>query len=475
MKRLAILFVLAAVVWGTYSLLPEPQAEPDGTAASSGKAAANWPRLAPELLQRVESSAGNSTFALQKDGGEWHVQAGSAPALRAERAKVEALANFFNANPPRRSLDGVNLAAPEQAKAYGLDAPVKRLTLADKATAYTLTFGAKNPAGDAVYATLAGGNATGQLLLLGVNWLEQAASATAYQDLRITDLMAQNITRIRVDNQDNPVELERSGPAQYRFLQPEGYGNYTVSSLDAERLLYDVTAIKGQLAPAGAHLGNATPTLTVSLWPTGSETPQTTRFYAIPGNRTQYLAQSDWQPALLAVDRVDVLKAAPDPFLLRDRRVLSFEPSDVQTQRLTFFAAEDLTPQEVVLIRGNGTRPAEELPSRDWTRQDSNATVPGLDMQLWQLSEVAFEGDAVTTRPAEARDALRWTLLDARGNVLATATFARDKTLLDGQCWLIVQDTESQGSGEERFFPVADDVLRQTESLVLQGKAADSF
>ena len=474
MKRLAILFVLAVAAWGAYSLMPEPQEPP-------ARPAVAWPRLAPEQLVRAEAAAGNGTFVLEKDQGDWFVTAAGSPRrLRADRAKAEALANFFNANPPRRSLAEVNLQDQKQAKAYGLDAPVKQLTLADNGTRYTLTFGSKNPAGDAVYATLEQaprpeGNHTGTVYLLAAAWLEQAAKAEAYYDLRLTNLMAQNITRIRVDNKDIPVELQRTGPAQYAFVQPEDYAPYAVSSLDAERLLHDVAGIKGQLAPSQAALpANATAMLSLSLWPMGSEQPQQVQFHSIPGNHLQYYATSDWQPALITVDRTTLFKVAPDPFLLRDRRVLTLDPATVHTQRLTFFEEEGLTPRQVVLIRHTGDRPAEDLPSRDWTRQDSNATVPGLDLLLWRLSESTFEADPAPRRPESARDVLRWALLAANGTALAEVTFALDPGLPEGQCWLI-PDRHASGApeangtqGQEPSYPVADDVLQQALETVFR-------
>ncbi|AGW12196.1 DUF4340 domain-containing protein [Megalodesulfovibrio gigas] len=479
MKRLAILFVLAGLVWGAFSLMPEPQAPPSRPAVA-------WPRLAPEQLLRAESTTGNASFVLEKEGGDWFIsQADPARRLRAERGKAEALANFFNANPPRRSLVDVDVRDTKQLKAYGLDAPGKRLILADTATRYTLAFGGKNPAGDAVYATLEqdpapADNGTGVVYLLGANWLEQATTADAYYDLRLTSLMAQNITRIRVDNQDIPVELRRTGPAQYAFAQPEDYAAYPVSSLDAERLLLDVVGLKGQLVPQTSLSANATAALSLSLWPMGAETPQQLQFFPVPGNNAQYLAKSDWQPALLAVDRTAVLKVAPDPFLLRDRRVLSFDPAAVQSQRLAFFEDQGLTPREVVLMREGGTRPAEDLPSRDWTRQDTNATVPGLDLLLWRLSESTFEADAASSRPAAARDVLRWTLLDIDGATLKEVTFAADPGLPEGQCWLIpaqhATDAPTTGQENATYYPVTDDVLQQALDTVFHARTpASSF
>ena len=77
------------------------------------------------------------------------------------------------------------------------------------------------------------------------------------------------------------------------------------------------------------------------------------------------------------------------------------------------------------------------------------------------------------TRPATARDVLRWTLFDGHGAVLANATFAKDDALLEGQSWLL---TAPRDGGEARLHPVAGDVLDRTLDAVFRGgKAADSF
>lgn len=465
-KRLLILLLLAGAVWAGYSFQTEKPVKDVATAV-------DWPRIAPEFLSAVESVSANGTFRLTKEpSGDWFVQGkDNATRLRADRQKAEALANFHNANAPRRVLLDVNASDPAKAAQYGLDNPAKTLALAGDRNA-TLRFGAKNPAGDAVYGVVTGSsNASGALLLLPASWLDQAAALDKYLDLRATDLHAQNITRLRVDNKADPFELERNGSADYRFLAPGSFRDFKVSSLDAERLLHEVAGLAGvALAPAPPP-ASAKPAVTLSVWRLGSDNATAIRLYPVADNPQQYLMQSDWQPAPVLLDRATLHRVTPDPFLLRDRRVLTLDQQQVHSQRLVNLSAGNLTAREVVAIRDPeaATRGGAGEGKHAWLRREDNASaqaspLQGMDMLLWRLTELVFEAEPSRNHPVTATPALLWDLLDANGTRLASLSFARDGTLPQGQCWLELDNAT--------LYPVADEVLEQTLATVFPPRNA---
>lgn len=488
MKRLGILLGLAALVWAGFYLLPEPK---DGSDAPPD---IPWPTIAPATLDRAEAWSSNGTsFVLEKEGGAWFIKTlGEDPStrqrLRATRGKAEALANFFNANAPQRILEDVNATDDATLAQFGLDDPVKRLVLIDKGVRTGLAFGSLNPDGTAVYATMestspesaimespsvgpAAANATRSIYLLNKSWLDQAIDPSSYYDLQATDLLGQNIHRLRLATPEHSLEIERNGTAQFRFLSPQDYQTFEVNPMAAENLLHAVGKLEGVALANATIPKDAEPVARLDIWPLASNASQTIAFYPVADNPLKYFLRADYQPAVFFIDRASLGRIVPSPFELRDRRILSLDPAQVDRMRLVALADGNLTTKDVTVVRGGGVRPAEDLPSKDWTREDSNASISGLDTLLWQLSELAFEAAPVENRPITAIKTLRWELFDTNGTALAKVIFARDLTLPEGQCWATLQDNGDQSSWKT-LFPVADDLLEQTLATVFPGSAA---
>ncbi len=231
MKRLAVLAVVAGVVWLGLVLLGKDADDVDAptTAETEASAAVPWLTASVGAVDRVVVEGPGGSYVLYKEQGEWLIRtpaqgAGGAeiPAdlragLRADRSLAEALLTFVRSNPPRRVFTGIgdqtDGAAPVDP--YGLDNATARLMITADGETFGLALGDSNPAGDGVYAALLPGpkapeamDASGDdrmtgdpvvpdeapaaapevLLLLDSGYTEQLShAASRYFDLRLVD------------------------------------------------------------------------------------------------------------------------------------------------------------------------------------------------------------------------------------------------------------------------------------------------
>ncbi len=440
-KRLVILAVLAILVWVGIALLPEKKTEEPMDAA--------WTSLGATKVKTVEQRAGNGEYTLQVQNGEWRLQAGSGPALRADLTKVEALITFIDQNRPIRRLGTLTA---EQAAEYGLDKPQAVLTMkasvADgKTEEWTLTLGAKNPSADGVYAKSSREGDT--CLLLDARFAEQCnRKPDYYYDLRLVDMRNETIARVALDEAAyTQWDIARQDKG-FVFTQPESLAGKPTDEPTVNLYLNDLTTLRGKSVLASLP-EKARSMLKVSVWRTGSETPETVEVFETGMGQPAFAGRSDWQPAIVALDISATSKLARTAFSLRDRTVLTIDQATVKRMRIRQEAREGKPAAEFVVARTDA----------GWKREGEDAALTEPDMLLWQLGDLKFEAEPASVLPESAGPWLTWELFTDTGEPAAVLQAYSDPGLSRGQCWI-------KTGASELFYPVAGQLPQALQYLV---------
>jgi len=428
-KRLILLAALVAGVWAGISYWPDDKKEE--------KADPVWFKLQPAKVKKIEQKSADS-FALDVENGEWRLtlqgeKKTDAP-LRASLLTVEALVNFVGGNRPLRRLGAI---PADKAKDFGLDKPKSSVTFTAD-TPWTIELGDKNPTNDGIYAKSS--LEPDECLLLDAKYAEQfSRKPEHYFDLRLADFPADAVAKIHVRGPapgKEEWEIER-GEKGFAFVKPADYAGKLISVQEVESYLRTLTMAKGKQMllpppPVPAEVYAA-----ISIWRKCVDAPVTYELFqfpadfSAPGLAGQFFCRSSWQKGLLSLDKGEERRLIRDAFSLRERTVFK---ADV----------DGLRKMKIVRIERQGQPLAEITAAKDdksgWRDQAGDKALSGMDMLIWQLSDLKYEVEPVKALPATAKHALDWFLYKDGERVAAKLAFYRDPALLKGRCWLAVDD-----------------------------------
>ena len=163
------------------------------------------------------------------------------------------------------------------------------------------------------------------------------------------------------------------------------------------------------------------------------------------GDTDQVFGRSTRHPAGFLLDHEKARTLFRLAFDMQWRGVITYDSARVQSAR-------------IFSVMGNQTMVAENTPS-GWEEREHGRKLAGLDLSLWRLKELRFEGEPVAklTFPAVQRLALDLYAKDAK--LLTSFTFYVDPRLPPDQCWLKV-------GSEEMFYPVGNQIIEELQGYL---------
>lgn len=469
-KRLLILGLLVLAVWVAATLWPEPGDKPSD-------ADGIWPPLQTSGVTGIQQQAEEASFSLhkQEQSGAWLVRSKNVPDLRADMVKVDSLLNYIKGHKPIRRLQehisAPNENSPEldakQLAQFGLDKPQTVLTLeADKD--WSIALGAANPSGDGVYAL---SSQEPGILLLDAGYTEQfSRSPDHYYDLRLLDMTAETVQKIRAEGAVE-WELARTQGDGWAFTWPEALEDQPVAVHEAAMYAHELASLEGS-----AYLTDfSTPPpqdmveIKFTVWRTGADAPETMRLMHIPPvvdnasleqeggpEPARYLATSSWQKAPVLLDAKAWSKLHKTAFYLHDRSILSVNQGEL--------GRIELVPSDTTRYKPLQAEKGETL----WLDGQGEKLV-GMDVLLWRLNDMKYQGPSRDSLPDSARELLVWNLWNKDGELVAAVQFSRDPELPPGQCWVGLDASETYYPVDEEL---ADDLLTRLSAAQSQDASA---
>ncbi len=440
-KRLLLLAILAAGVWAAAVFWP-------GRQDDAPPADPLWPPLDLQEAASIEQQTQGGGFTLTQKDGEWLLSGEAATPLRASKGKVEALLAFIKGNKPmRRLMEKNETPDPAQLAQYGLDKPESMVTFtADKE--WRIALGAKNAAGDGVYAL---SSLEPGVLLLGAGYQEQLNHAPEhFYDLRLLDMNAEVVRKIRVQG-DVQWEMARKDDEGWEFTWPDDLKDYPVAAYEANMFAHNVAGLEGTAFDTDFSPKGEEPALRFSVWRTGADDPEVLDIYTqaasgvdarqeeTQGRGTRYVALSSWQKKPVVLDAKEWGKLDKEAFYLRERSVISVDQSAVRRM-------------ELVPVDKDRYKPLEATKADAAWEDGQGKNLLGLDVLLWRLGDLKYEAPQVKSLPPSAVLQFTWNLYDKDGAQIIAAHFYDDPGLQSGQCWIGVNDPEL-------FYPVSRELL----------------
>lgn len=451
-KRLLILAALALGVWIAATLLPDAQekkAEKD----------ANWPPFSLSGVTGIAQNSADHSFKLTKEQGStgnWLITWKDAKPLRAETTKVDSLLDFIENHAPTRRLDQSAIAGNNELLApYGLDKPQSVLTL-EKDDSWTIALGETNPSGDGIYAL---SSLEPGVLLLDAGYAQQGSRTPEhYYDLRLLDMTADTVAKIRAQGAVQ-WEISRDGEEDWIFTWPEELKEAEVATHEASMYAYDLASLKGlAYAPEWSEPSpDNTVAIDFTVWRKGSEDPETLRLVTVlpvvdnesleqegEPSTAQYMATSSWQKAPIKLDGTAWENLHKTAFSLRERSVISINQGELERM-------------ELVSANKDSYKPLTADKGESLWHDAQGEKLMGMDVLLWRLNDLKYEGVQQDSLPDTARLDLTWNLWNADGALVASVRFYSDPELGANQCWVGIGDPE-------KFFPVDSELLEDLRS-----------
>lgn len=461
-KRLLVLAALAVVVWIAVVLLPESKEQ-------DGEVDAQWPALAVAEVKQVELFAPAGHFNLVKqENGDWLLQAKGKEPLRADGAKVEALLSFIKGQAPIRRLEEPGATADKERLAgFGLDKPESMVTLqADRD--WRIALGDKNPSGDGVYAL---SSLEPGILLLPMAYAEQFAKEPAqYYDLGLLDMTAEDVSKIRATGEVEWEITRQEGDEGWAFTWPEALVDYPVAKYEANIYAHDLVSLRGDayLPQWSESEVGETARLEFSVWRKDVDEPETLSVVAVPAvvdnasleadgpkAKTGYVALSSWQKAPVALDAAAWGKLFKTAFFLRQRSVL---PQGVFGQG----GQGDLTRMELVPAEKDRYKSLQAVKGEKLWEDAQGEKLVGMDVLLWRLTDLKYEGPESASLPPSAHLSLSWDLYGKNGEKIIAVNFHEDPQMPGERCWVSL-DVPGQDKNTV-YYPVARELLDDLRS-----------
>ena len=447
-KRLSVLMAVTIVLWAVIYFWPEPTPETDGQSGTtvwfaSGQFAG---------ATRVAVASSDFSYELVKVETGWVVllEDVDEPFL-ADLAKVEALLTYLETSKPERRLGE---KGEQDLAQYGLDNPQAVFTIEADQT-WTISLGGENPSGSGLY-----GMSTidrGQCLLFDTRIAEIAArEARYYYDLLVSNVAPEQVGRVRIswDNGGQGWEAARTDDDGYAFTWPEELVEHEASSAEMDLFIHELVTMEAVSFLARDTLSehpDAVPFATAAIWVSDSDEPESEiEVYTNGSEETPYYARSTRHAQFFTLPADAAEKLIRPAFHLRERGVVDLDLSVVARQRLM----QGQDGNELVVAKTD----------LGWQDERSGEDVAGMDMLLWRITDLKFEAEPAPALPAEAEQMLSWELFSLEDESVVGLAFFLDPGLPEDQCWIQVQ-------GEDKFYPVSDQLLEDLQGQLLPPEA----
>lgn len=407
-----------------------------------------WPNYTLDAVQSIDVATRSERYTLVKEPNGWVVRSAVAEPdalpTPADKTRVEALLAAIAHHRPTQNL-GQTPAA--ELVGYGFSDPSVTITLHPATLGLgeaLLTFGHETPTGAALYAQSS--LAAGAVFLLDASILHQIDKPSEhYYDYRLLDLRTDDAQHLTVSGATGVQwEMERKED-MFVFLRPESLKGSAVSSSEVRLFLHNLSAIyadniltKNDRQPA------ARPTFTLDILMAKETEPL--RLEVFPqGETDQVFGRSTRHPAGFLLDHEKARSLFRLAFDMQWRGVITYDSARVQSAKISS-------------SMGNQTLMAENT-SNGWEEREHGRKLAGLDLSLWRLKELRFEGEPVSklTYPAVQRLALSLYMKD--GKVLTSFIFYVDPRLPPDQCWLKV-------GADEMFYPVGNQIIEELQGYL---------
>ncbi len=399
-------------------------------------------------MQSIEVATRGERYTLVKEPNGWVVRsAGAEPdalPTPADKTRIEALLAAIAHHRPTQNL---GQASADELAGYGFSDPTETILLHPSTLGLgdaLLTFGHETPTGAALYAQSS--LAAGAVFLLDASILHQIDKPSEhYYDYRLLDLRTDDAQHLTVTGAASVQwELERKDDS-FVFLRPESLKGSSVSSSEVRLFLHNLSAVcadniltKNDRQPPGR------PTFTLDILIAKDTEPLRLEIFP-QGDTDQVFGRSTRHPAGFLLDHEKARTLFRLAFDMQWRGVITYDSARVQSAR-------------IFSVMGNQTMVAENTPS-GWEEREHGRKLAGLDLSLWRLKELRFEGEPVAklTFPAVQRLALDLYAKDAK--LLTSFTFYVDPRLPPDQCWLKV-------GSEEMFYPVGNQIIEELQGYL---------
>lgn len=433
-RRLLLLVLIAGAVWVGVWLIPEKK--------PVKKDESSWPQVSTKGVKSVFVN-GTSPYSLVQKDGVWRLEAGgnaTTPGRRADSGKVEALLSFVEGAKPKRRLGPFD---PAKANDYGFNATAPNLVFQGEER-FAVTLGAKNPLGDGVFGLTT--KEPGELFLLDSRWLDQVGKRPeAYHHLKVFDLAPDGVESVSAKTAGESFEIKREGTG-FAFLAPEPFVGKPVSVPDVDMWLFALAAteatayLRSDPGPLGA------PSLRVEVKSKDRDKADLLEFFKpaspdpeLPSRHV--IGRSSRAEGLFLIDEDKLAKLVRTPFALRDRRVAVFDKTAASKQRIV---VHELDPSGQSRVGGE----THAVKDKDlWVDASTKREIPGLDMLLWRLTDLKFEGEPLKEPPAGARPDVFWEINLGGDNPEEVFRFYRDPKGPADRVFLAYKD---------RVHPVSD-------------------
>ncbi|WP_457571058.1 DUF4340 domain-containing protein [Desulfovulcanus sp.] len=416
MKRLLFLTILLVFVWAGVFLWPEKKDEQK----------ANWPDFKKLDIVKIQFDQ----FELTKDKDKWRVkEKGHDIQPYADQEKIDALIDFLQVNSPKRILDSVN---KDKLGEFGLDKPKKLVVYGQKQ--WSVQIGDKNPAQDGVYALCS--SYPEKLVLMNVAYADKVgAGSDTYYELKLLPFDDEQITRVRLreNNSTRWDLLKKDG--QFTFNGPEEITKYKVSSSEATSLFFDLGSMRAQGLAFKAD--QARPQLTLEVFYQGGKTPLRIKVFKA---KEKYLAQVEPNKWYFVLDQSDINNLNKNVFLLRDRTILHLDTGQAQKMDLV------ISGRNIHLYKVDGV----------WKLKDNDREVPGMGLYLWRLGDLKYEQDPKSQLPPTASRSVTWAVKNKQDKDLVKVFFYEDSSLPAGKCWV-------QVAGQSSYYVVDSSVVNDVK------------
>lgn len=437
----ALLFILLLVAFavGAY-LLAEDQ----------GLGGNVWPNYSLDAVQHIEIATLEERFALVKEPAGWVVRLeGAEPdalPVPAEPAKIEALLAALAHNHPTQNL---GLVPEAELAGYGFGKPSVRILLRPAAAGHPevlVSFGAETPTGAALYAQSS--LAKGSVFLLDASVLHQLDKPSEhYFDYHLLDLHTDDVQHLTFTGASGVQwELERTDDS-FVFQAPPSLKGTAVPASEVRLFLHNLSAINADsILSKVDRQPAARPSFTLDVLTAKGATPLRLEVFAL-GEAEQAFGRSSRHPAGFLLEREKAKSLVRLAFDMQWRGVITVDSAHLQSVR-------------IFSVMGNQTMVAEKN-ATGWEDREHGTKLAGLDMTLWRLKELRFEGEPVGRLAYPAVSRLVLDLYGKDAKALSNFIFYTDPRLPSDQCWLKV-------GSEEIFYPVGNQIVEELQGYLPQ-------
>jgi hypothetical protein len=428
MKRLLILIVLAAVVWGAFYLQPEEEVE--APLVELGE----WSTWSMEGLSRLAFQAPGFSYVLLKDGEGFVVELPKQDVKPpADTAKIETLLDFISGNAPIRRLGRFD--APET---FGLDVPQISLSINE---GFVLDIGDQNPSRDGVYAEI---NKDGELVLLAGDYLERLnKNADEYFDLKLTDVRVDELGGIRLEAAEGETWELFLDKGRWAFAAPQSLTDAPVSSSDVEVYLHQALNLRAAGLLLNLEAPETEPLLQLTLKDeAGEELDHIALFDMFESG---FVGTSKRLPALFSLSADTMGMLTKSSFSLKDRRIVDLDTGKIVRVDLHGGEQELTFKKEGQAWKGEGNGSEEAL--------------TGIDMLMWRLTDLKYESDPVESLPEGMQEMLGLSFFHEGDEQVKSVTFYAEGNGDAGVSFLRMD-------GAQLYYPVADDVWQDYQRLL---------